>query len=423
MMEKKHYEVLGETLYTGRLENGLTVYVIPKPGFEKKYAFFATGYGGADRRFQLDGTWRDTPAGIAHFLEHKLFDTETGNALADLAANGAQPNAFTSSELTAYYFECTDGFDENLKTLLSFVSVPYFTPESVAKEQGIIGQEIDMVEDTPGYVVYFNLLKGLYGAHPVRDSVAGTVESIAQITAEVLYDLHRAFYRPSNMVLCAVGDVDPEQVLETAREMLPPEYHEPPVKDYGPHDETPVIQAKTQAAMEVSQPLFIAGTRVPTGGRGEAYLRQSLIGNLATQYLAGKSSPLYIRLYAEGLISSDFACDFMAGLSYALTVFGGESRDPDQVLAEIKAEAEKLLHQGIDEARFIRLKKATSGQLIRELDSVEALCHGQTESHFHGASALDRLAILTEITSADVGNFIAQHLKPEQFALSVVGPK
>ena len=422
-MEKKCYEALGETLYTGRLENGLTVYVIPKPGFEKKYAFFATGYGGADRRFQLDGTWRDTPAGIAHFLEHKLFDTETGNALADLAANGAQPNAFTSSEMTAYYFECTAGFDENLKTLLDFVSIPYFTPESVAKEQGIIGQEIGMIEDTPGYVVYFNLLKALYGTHPVRDSIAGTVESIAQITAETLYDLHRAFYRPSNMVLCAVGDVDPEWVLETARERLPKDYHEPPQKDYGPPDAVPVINQRTEATMEVSRPLFLLGTRVPAGERGAAYLQKELTGHLAIQYLAGKSSPLYTRLYEEGLISSDFACAFMNGHSYALTEFGGESRDPDHVLEEIKKEAAVIKTKGLDEARFIRLKKAASGQLIRRLDEVETLCYEQTESHFHGATDLDRLAVLTNITSADVQAFIAAHLNPEQFALSVVSPK
>jgi len=421
-MEKKRYEVLGETLYTGTLSNGLTVYVIPKHNYEKKYAFFATGYGGADRRFQLDGTWRDTPAGIAHFLEHELFDTETGNALADLAANGAQPNAFTSAELTAYYFECTDGFEKNLKTLLDFVSTPYFTAESVVKEQGIIGQEIGMVEDTPGYVVYFNLLKGLYATHPVRDSVAGTVESIGQITAKTLYDLHRAFYRPSNMVLCAVGDIDPEQVLKTARAILPSDYHEPPVKDYGPLDESPVIKARTEVSMAVSKPLFFAGTRVPPGGRGIACLKQELIGHLATQYLAGTSSPLYIRLYGEGLIASDFSCGFLSGLSHAITEFGGESRDPDKVLEEIKTEAIKTLADGIDEARFNRLKKAASGQLIRGLDNVEHLCYEQTASHFLGASVLDRHAVLAEITGADVLEFITAHLQAEQFAISIVNP-
>ena len=422
-MEQKRYENLGETLYKGTLDNGLTVYVIPKPGYAKKVAGFTTGYGGADRRFRLDGAWRDTPAGIAHFLEHELFDTETGNALADLASNGASPNAFTSFELTAYHFECTEGFEENLKTLLSFVSIPYFTAESVTKEQGIIGQEIGMVEDTPQYAVYFNLLKGLYSVHPIRDSIAGTVESIGEITAETLYDLHRAFYRPSNMVLCVVGDVDPQTVLRTAREVLETEYHEPPKKDYGPIDEKPVVSARTEVHMAVAKPLFLAGARVQTELSGEVGLKQELIGQLAMQYLAGKSSPFYVRLYGEGLITSDFSAGFSKGRSYAIAEFGGESGDPDRVLEEIKGEIAGILQNGMDEARFARLKKATSGEILRGLDSMEVLCHGQTECHFHGVSIFDQMRLQETISAADVSEFIEKHLKPEHFALSIVSPK
>jgi len=421
-MEQRQYTKLGETLYTETLENGLTIYVIPKPEYAKKYAFFATSYGGADRRFQLDGKWQDTPAGIAHFLEHKLFDTETGNALSDLAANGAQPNAFTSSELTAYHFECTEGFAENLKTLIEFVSIPYFTKESVAKEQGIIGQEIDMVEDMPEYVLYFDFLKSIYAHHPVRDSVAGTVESIAQITDQTLYDLHRAFYRPSNMVLCVVGDVDPEFVVNLARELLPREYHAPPVKDYGEKDTEPVVRAKVEKQMAVAKPLFMAGARVEPGLRGKAYQKQSLTGHLASAYLAGKSAPLYVRLYGDGLISSDFSSGFMSGHSYAFFLISGESADPDRVLEELKAEIAKTLEQGIEETRFERLKRATSGTLIRGFDNVENLCHAQTESHFHGAMALDQLDVLQEVTSADVLAFIKENLTPERFAISVINP-
>ncbi|MCL2842260.1 MAG: insulinase family protein [Oscillospiraceae bacterium] len=422
-MEQRVYKTIGETLYAGKLENGLQVYVIPKPDYEKKYAFFATSYGGADRRFRLDGQWQDTPAGIAHFLEHKLFDTETGNALADLAANGAQPNAFTSATMTAYYFECTDGFEENLKTLLEFVSTPYFTEESVAKEQGIIGQEIDMIEDSPSHVMYYNLLKNLYVAHPVKDSIAGTVESIGEITAQTLYDLHRAFYQPSNMVLCAVGDMEPELVLETARQILPQEYHEPPVKDYGPEDEKPTVRPRVETAMAVSQLMFLLGTRVKAGKGGQAFLQNELTGHLAVQYLAGNSSPLYVRLYGQGLIASDFSCGFLSAPGYALTEFGGESRDPDKVLEAIQAEVQGILQDGIDEPRFTRLKKATSGKLIRGLDSVENLCYEQTECHFLGASALDRLDVLREITSQDVLGFVKENLTPEQFAISIVNPK
>lgn len=220
-MEQIRFERIGETMFHQVLDNGLNVFVFPKPEFQKKYAFFATNYGGMDLRFQLDGTWHDTPAGVAHYLEHKMFDTREGNALQQLTANGASPNAFTSNAITGYYFESTEHFEENLRTLLSFVSVPYFTRESVEKERGIIGQEIGMIEDDPNWTVFVNLLGALYEHHPIRTSVAGTVESISHITEETLYACHKAFYDPANMVLCAAGDLDPQAVCRLAREVLP----------------------------------------------------------------------------------------------------------------------------------------------------------------------------------------------------------
>ena len=192
-MVSKQYPRIGEELYHAELENGLHIYVDPKPDFQKSYAFFATNYGGMDMRFKLAGDWQDTPAGVAHFLEHKMFDTQDGNALQDLAQNGASPNAFTSSAITGYYFESTEKFYDNLKILLSFVSIPWFTPESVDKEQGIIGQEIGMIEDNPEWQVYKRLMQALYHTSPARISVAGSVESISHITAQTLYVCHRAF--------------------------------------------------------------------------------------------------------------------------------------------------------------------------------------------------------------------------------------
>ena len=199
-MEKLEFPRVGEQMYHQVLDNGLHIFVVPKPGFQKSYAFFATNYGGMDMKFKLDGQDMDTPAGVAHYLEHKMFDTKEGNALQELAANGASPNAFTSNAITGYYFESTEKFEENLRILLSFVSIPYFTKESVDKEQGIIGQEIGMIEDDPDWVVFMDLMQALYEKHPVRVSVAGSAESISHITAETLYACHKAFYDPSNMV-------------------------------------------------------------------------------------------------------------------------------------------------------------------------------------------------------------------------------
>ena len=233
-MECKEFSRVGERMYSRVLDNGLHVFVFPKPDFQKSYAFFAANYGGMDMRFRLEGKEYDTPAGVAHYLEHKMFDTQEGNALQDLAANGASPNAFTSSAITGYYFESTDKFEENLKILLSFVSVPWFTQESVDKERGIIGQEIGMIEDNPDWRVYTNLMAGLYASHPVRVSVAGSVESISHITPDTLYACHRAFYVPCNMALCVAGNVDPEQVCRLAREVLPKAPGSAAGRDYGP---------------------------------------------------------------------------------------------------------------------------------------------------------------------------------------------
>ena len=262
-----NYPRIGETVLRTTLPNGLTVAVVPKPLYRKRYAFFTTRYGGMDMRFRLDGVWHDTPAGIAHYLEHKMFDTEDGNALQVLSQNGAEPNAFTSNATTAYYFDCTEHFEENLRILLSFVSVPYFTQESVDKERGIIGQEIRMVEDTPDWRVYTNLLECLYHSSPARVAIAGTVESIAEITPETLYACHKAFYDPANMMLCVVGDVKPDEIAAIAEEILPNSRGEVIERDYGQEDMR-VVEKCRREAMEVSMPQFLVGFKCPPAADG-----------------------------------------------------------------------------------------------------------------------------------------------------------
>ena len=290
-MKQSFYERIGESVHREVLPNGLQVCVVPKPEFAKSYAFFATRYGGMDTRFCLDGKWLDTPAGIAHYLEHKMFDTKEGNALQELAKNGAEPNAFTSNAMTGYYFDSTDHFEENLEILLSFVSIPYFTEESVAKEQAIIGQEIRMIEDNPDWQIYTRMMRALYRNSTARTSIAGTVESISHITAETLYDCHKAFYTPSNMVLTVVGDVKPEHIVDTARRILPREGGPVIPRDYGTEPET-VAERETSLAMEVSMPQFLTGFKCRPVADGEDYMRMSLIGDMACDILLGDSSPL-----------------------------------------------------------------------------------------------------------------------------------
>ena len=421
-MNRKEYPRIGERVFSARLDNGLTVYVDVKPDFQKSYAFFATDYGGMDMKFQLDGQWHDTPAGVAHFLEHKTFDTKDGNALQDLAANGASPNAFTNSAITGYYFESTEKFYENLNILLSFVSQPYYTQESVDKEQGIIGQEIRMIEDDPEYQVYYAMLEGLYAHHPIRTSVAGTIESISRITAGTLNLCHSAFYNPGNMVLCVAGNVDPEKVLDMAREILPKEGKGSIPRDYGPAEPAGAARSRTELRMEVSTPIFQLGWKMEPAPRGEEQLRQKLVAELACEALLGNSSPLYVRLYREGLINSSFSYGFDGYPSCAYAMAGGESVDPDAVAAAVAAEAERIGREGVDPALFARLKKGLYGTKVRGLNSFENICVGMAQAYFAGYDMLRFPEVFEGISQADVETCIRTCFTPERAALAVVQP-
>lgn len=417
------YPRIGEQLYHKVLDNGLNVFVCPKPGHAKRYAFFAANYGGMDMRFCLNGQWHETPAGVAHFLEHKMFDTEDGNALQDLASNGASPNAFTGNDMTGYYFECTEQFEENLRILLSFVSVPWFTPESVDKEQGIIAQEIRMVEDNPHWQVFMNLMAGLYQNHPARVSVAGTVESISHITDKTLYDCHRAFYTPENMVLCVAGDVDPERVCDIAAQVLPSQGLGKAERDYGAPEPGQVASPRVEVKMEVATPMFQSACKCEPAPGGPETLRMQLLGDLAAQALAGPSSRLYAALYRQGLINSEFECGFEMYPGCAFLYAGGESRDPDEVARQISAEAERIVREGVDEQLWQRLKKAAYGSRVRGLDSFENVCVGQAKGFFDGVQAMSFPEVFDSIEQKDAQQLLAYWTQNERTTLSIVWPK
>ncbi|WP_297241281.1 EF-P 5-aminopentanol modification-associated protein YfmH [uncultured Flavonifractor sp.] len=421
-MVSKQYPRLGETVFHEILENGLHIYVDRRRDFQKSYAFFATNYGGMDMRFRLDGAWKNTPAGVAHFLEHKMFDTQDGNALQDLAANGASPNAFTSSAITGYFFESTDKFFDNLEILLSFVSIPWFTQESVDKEQGIIGQEIRMVEDDPENQVFYALMECLYDHHPIRVPIAGTQESIAKITAGTLYSCHKAFYTPANMVLTVAGDVDPEQVCAVARKILPQESGVPIDRDYGGEEDQQAAAGEKELTMEVSSPIFQLGFKCDPAVRGEEWLRRELTGELACEALLGSSSPLYAKLYGEGLINKNFGYGFEVYPGCALMVAGGESRDPRKVRDAVLAEAQRLAREGVDAALFARIKKGVYGAKVRGLNSFENACIQLAQNHFAGVEYFRFPEIFDAISQADVEDCIRRWVTPERCGLAVVRP-
>ena len=422
-MKHKRYEKIGENLYSGELHNGLKINVVTKPGFRIGYAVLAANYGGAHRRFSLGGRMHDTPAGGAHFLEHKMFDMPDGdNALSVLAANGAQPNAFTSSGMTAYHFSCTEGFEENLRMLIKFVSTPYFTDETVAKEQGIIGQEICMVEDSPGYVIYNKLMRMLYEHNPIRDQVAGSIESIAEISAETLYSCHEAFYAPSNMTLCVAADCDPERIFDIADKLLPHERREIPRADMGAAESQFPSAAFSEEHMEVSAPQFLIGAKVAPAPDGDALLRQKLTARLALRALLGQSGEFYSRLYADGTLSRsfDYETDYSAGTATVMIL--GESEAPQKVLAELNDAVHSVSEHGLDKNSFDAAKKALFGSDLRALEHFDDLCLSLVDGVFGGYCALDCFEMLKSIKREECEEFVKTYLAPDRLAMSIISP-
>lgn len=422
-MNERLFENLGERVYEDTLPNGLRIKVVPKRGFARSYAFFATNYGSMDTRFRLDGKPYVSPDGVAHYLEHKMFDMPDGNALQKLSQTGASPNAFTSYNITAYHFSCTSEFEANFRTLLQFVSQGYFTQESVEKERGIIAQEIKMYADNPGSRVDENLFRAMYQHHPIRVPVAGTVESIQDITAETLQNCHRAFYNPSNMVLCVVGDVDPQVIRETAMEILPKEPGGASDRDYGEKEPRATFMHTITQEMEVSMPMFSVGFKGAEIPRGAQRLRQEIIGDLAGEILCGESSGLYQSLYESGLIDPGFGVSYSLVRELSMLCLGGDSMDPQAVLDAVLEEAKRIVREGVDEALFLRLKRSAVGRRIRGLDSFEGLCYRLALSDFDGYDYFTFPELYESITAEDVRQLIAREVTPEQAVLSVILPK
>ena len=423
-MRKTEYANIGETLYTDTLPNGLRLCVVPKKGFRSFFAMFAADYGGAARVFTLDGERHDTPAGVAHYLEHKMFDMPDGdNALSLLNANGADPNASTGDDTTCYYFQCTERFEENLRLLLHFVSTPYFTEETVQKEQGIIAQEILMGEDDPGLRLFYNFLRQLYARHPIRDRVAGTVESIRAITPEILHACYRAFYAPGNMCLCVEGDVDPERVRQIAEEVLGGENRPVPSPDYGEAEDTLPIEAYRREAAEVSAPQFMIGSKLAPAPKGEAALRQRLVSQLALRLLVGASSPFYTRLYAEGLLNRDFDYEAYFSSGTGTLILEGESEEPEKVFEALKNEAARVAAEGFSDERFERARRASLGARLRGLEDFGSVCMSLASGIFEGYCSLDAISLLDSVTKAECEAFVRDALAPERLAISILEPK
>lgn len=418
------YPALGETVFEERLSNGLLLRVVPKPGFAKKHAFLAVDYGSIDTAFSVNGKRYHSAQGIAHYLEHKMFDMPDCNVMQLFSCYGGNPNAFTSYDITAYFVECTENFKENLELLLRYVSTGYFTQDSVEKERGIISQEIKMYEDNPDSRVNENLFSAMYEKHPVKNSIAGTVESISHITAQSLYDCYNAFYIPENMMLCVVGDVDPEYVRKAAEELLPKASHKQIItRDYGEKETMSPVSAKIEHEMEVSMPMFALGFKSEPAEHGPESMEQEIIGELAAEILMGESSALYTKMYEKQMIDAGFSCGYDGLKGMSMLTASGDSNNPGAVLDAILEEAERIAECGFDEKLFMRLKRSSLGRRMRELDSFDSVCYRMCAYHFEGVDYFAFPEIFRNVTQERVAQFLKKTVCSSRACISVVKPK
>ncbi len=359
-MEKRTFEQLDETLYTEKLENGLQVYVLPKKGFQKTYATFTTRYGSIDQEFIVNEQKIEVSDGIAHFLEHKMFEEEEGDIFNTFAIQGAQTNAFTSFDRTTYLFSSTENVEKNVQTLLDFVQHPYFTDENVEKEKGIIAQEIRMYDDNPDWRLYYGLIGALYHHHPIRIDIAGTVESIYQITKEQLFQCYDTFYHPSNMVLFVVGGIEPFQIIEFVKSnQAKKEFKDiPKIERIYPKEPGTIHQKRNDLHLSVAMPKVLIGFKHDRFGlEGKAFIKEELTIQILLELLFGRGTELYEDLLNSGLIDEDFGFEFQIEKQYAFTLIGGNSKDPDALVTKLTQEIKDKKNDGFDEHLFQRSKK------------------------------------------------------------------
>ncbi|WP_017689121.1 pitrilysin family protein [Paenibacillus sp. PAMC 26794] len=423
-MESIRYEHLQETLYYEVMDNGLHVYILPKPGFQKTYATFATKYGSVDNHFQVEGQEAvKVPDGIAHFLEHKMFEEPTGDIFATFASHGASANAFTSFDQTVYLFSATEYVNENIQTLVDFVQNPYFTDQNVEKEKGIIGQEIDMYADNPDWRVYFGLIEAMYQKHPVHIDIAGTVESIRTITKEMLYECYNTFYHPSNMLLFVVGGVDPQEVIDMVRSNQEQKDYKPQgsIQRFFEPEPEQVGEARREAKLAVSLPKCLFGFKeTDVGLTGEKLLRRDMTTQLMMDLLFGSSTRLFQKLYDEDLISDSFGHEYNSSPQYAFSAIGGDTKDPDQLLARIREEVDAIVEKGFESTDFERARKKKIGGYLRMLNSPENIAHEFTRQQFRGGDFFNMLPLYESITLEDVNLRLREHIRWDHLAVSLV---
>lgn len=414
---------LGEKYYEIDHKSGLKIFVMPKENYKSTYAVFGTKYGSIDTRFKRSDSDEFTvvPEGIAHFLEHKLFESEELDAFTRYAETGASANAYTSFDKTCYLFQCSDRFEDSLRILLDFVTHPYFTKETVEKEQGIIGQEITMYYDVAGWMSTFNLLRCLYKNHPVRIDIAGTVESISEITDKLLYDCYNTFYNLHNMALVVVGNADADRIVAICDECLEKAENVSVERSFEdePRD---IVKAYDEYHLAMSVPVFSFGYKEKCE-TPERTLKEIVETNILLEVLIGESSPLYSSLIEKGLINSQFSKEYFVGYGYEAIMFDGESTNPQAVADEIKREVARLKKDGIDDELFETVRRNLYGKEIMQYNDIDAVANGMISCYFSDYGIFDTMDIYKNVTKADIEKRLFEVMDEKYSALSVVKSK
>ena len=428
-MELNHIKnsVTGEEMYYGKHSSGLGVYIIPKKDYSNTYAIFGTRYGSVDSKFVVPGETEATevPDGIAHYLEHKMFDQPDGSNVFDkFSKYGGNANAFTSFNITAYLFSATSNIEENLAALMDYVQSPYFTEESVQKEQGIIGQEIRMYDDSGSWKLFFNFLNCLYQNHPVKKEIAGTVESISHITPDYLYKCYNTFYNLSNMSIVVVGNADAEKIARVIEGGIKKnEPFEEEIKKIYPDEPEEIGKPYAEQKLSVAMPLFMLGFKDTDTGYGrKELLKKSIEMNILLKMLFGKSTKLYTELYEKGLINNRFSFEYTMQPSYAYSAIDGESADPKAVYDAVIGEIERVRQDGLSRDDFERTKKVMWGEYIRSQNDVEDYATTFIQLLFMDIDYFNYYDVYKTVTFEDIEKRFREHFVKERSALSVINP-
>ena len=412
-----------EKLYIEKMENGLTVMFVPKTGIQKKYMIWGTNYGSNDNKFIVPGETEETevPNGVAHFLEHKLFEQPNGtNSLDTLTALGVNANAFTTNDHTAYLFECTNNFYPAMDELMDYVQHPYFTDENVEKEKGIIGQEIKMYDDYPDWKVYLNALKIMYHKNPIKIDVAGTVETISHIDKEILYKCYKTFYHPSNMIMVIVCYFEPEKIFEEVKKRLVENINKGEIKRINPTEEESIVESRIEDKFEVSMPLYTIGIKDKLETDKRKLVKKDLAIEILLNIILGKSSETYQKLYKEGIIFGEQGLSYEYGREYAHILISGQSTNPDKVYEKFKNTVKQLKENGINQKDFERLKKMVYGRYIREYNDVSDIARMFLTDALKGICSFDYLEEIEGITVEYLEQLLNDIFKENKMVISIV---